>query len=91
MSWPHGFHLRHIAIDPGAATRRHTRAEEEVILMHNGCLSVSTDDGDIDMLAGDVLSIPIGSRRSFSNRGEEPVEAYVVRGGDHPQAATLID
>lgn len=91
MSWPHGFHVRHIGIDPGAATRRHTRAEEEVILMHKGCLSVSTDGGDIDMLAGDVLSIPIGSRRSFSNRGEEPVEAYVVRGGDHPQAAMLID
>ena len=91
MSWPHGFHVRHIAVDPGAATHEHTRAEEEVILMHKGQLSISTDDGDIEIGPGDVFTIPVGSPRSFANRGDEMVEAFVVRGGDHPVAAQLTD
>jgi len=91
MKWPHGFHLRHIVIDPGAATRKHSRAEEEVILMHKGQLRIRTDDGDVEISPGDVFTMPVGSPHSFANCGEELVEAFVVRGGDHPQAAKLTD
>ncbi len=91
MDWAHGFHVRHVTISPGAATRRHTRAEEEVILMHRGQLRISMDDGDIELGPGDVFTVPIESPRVFSNPGEELVEAYFVRGGDHPQAARIVD
>lgn len=91
MDWPHGFNLRYVAIDPGAATHQHTRAEEEVILMHKGRLSISTDDGDVEIGPGDVFTVPIGSPHSFANRGDQLVEAFVVRGGDHPQAAKLAN
>ena len=91
MSWPHGFHVRHIAMSPGTMTRQHTRAEEEVILMHKGQLSISTADGDTKIGPGDVYTVPVGALRRFENHGDEKVEAYVVRGGDHPHAATLID
>lgn len=91
MSWPHGFHVRHIAVAPGAKTRKHTRAEEEVILMHKGQLIVGTADGDTDIGPGDVFTVPVGAPRRFENHGDEVVEAYVVRGGDHPQAARLVE
>ncbi len=90
MSWAHGFQLRHVAIDPGAATQWHTRAEEEVILMHRGQLRIGTDDGDLTIGPGDVFTVPNGSRRRFANPGDQTVEAYVVRGGDHPQAAKVV-
>ncbi len=91
MTWLHGFRLRHMTVDPGAVTRQHTRAEEEVILMYKGQLSIDIADGTIELGPGDVFTVPIGAPRSFANRGNEPVEAYVVRGGDHPQTAELTE
>jgi mannose-6-phosphate isomerase-like protein (cupin superfamily) len=91
MDWAHGFNVRYMTISAGAATQQHTRAEEEVILMHRGRLRISTDDDDVEIGPGDVFTVPIESRRSFSNPGDELVEAYVVRGGDHPKAAKLVD
>lgn len=89
MDWPHGFHVRHWTVNPDVSTKEHTRAEEEVILMHKGQLSVDISDGSVDLGPGDVLTIPVGTARSFANRGTEAVKAYVVRGGDQPKAPTL--
>ncbi len=89
MAWPHGFHLRHVVIEPGVETARHLRHEEEVLLMHRGRLTVSLPDGDVRMGPGDVLTVPLDVPRRFANRDAEPVEAYVVRGGDHPQPPEL--
>lgn len=91
MSWPHGFHLRHIAVDPGTSTKQHARDEEEVILMHAGDLNVHFPDGDVEIGPGDVFTIPIGMPHAFSNTGTELAEAYIVRGGDHPKPPHLID
>ena len=91
MDWPHGFHLRHIVVDVGAATKRHTRNEEEVILLQDGELRVQFDDGDVVLGPGDVFTIPIGATRAFSNDGSVAAEAYVVRGDDHPEPPQLID
>ncbi len=89
MAWPHGFHLRHVTVEPGVSSKRHTRAEEEVILMHKGQLSVDIAGGSVELGPGDVFTVPIEAARSFANRGDKLVEAYVVRGGDQPQAAKL--
>jgi mannose-6-phosphate isomerase-like protein (cupin superfamily) len=91
MSWPHGFHLRRIAVDPGTSTKQHARDEEEVILMHGGNLTVHFPDGDVEIGPGDVFTVPIGMTRAYSNAGTEPAEAYIVRGGDHPKPPRLID
>ncbi len=91
MAWPHGFHLRHIAVDPDVSTKRHVREEEEVILMQQGQLTVQFDDGDVALGPGDVLTIPVRAVRAFSNAGNIAAEAYIVRGGDHPKPPRLID
>ncbi len=90
MDWPHGFSLRHVYMDPGATTKSHQRHEEEVVLMQSGALRVLTPDGEVELHAGDVLTIPIDSPRSFANNGAIPAEAYIVRGGNQPRAATPV-
>lgn len=89
INWPHGFNLRLFTAPPGAKTPTHSRREEEVILMHKGRLNVQVADGSVELGPGDVLTIPIGMRRSFGNFGAEGVEAYIVRGGDDPQPPVL--
>ncbi len=89
MAWSHGFQLRYMTLAPAALTRRHTRAEEEVILMYKGQLSVDIAEGSVELGPGDVFTLPIGMPHRFANRGDERVEAYVVRGGDHPEAAII--
>lgn len=87
MDWPHGFHVRHIGVSPHVSAPKHARHEEEVVLMHRGTLTLELPDGTVEMGPGDVITIPIDLPRSFSNHGSEPVEAFVVRGGDNPQPA----
>ncbi len=91
MEWPHGFQLRHIAVDPGVSTKQHAREEEEVILMQAGQLRVKLADGDVQLGPGDVFTIPVGTTRAFANFGDEIADAYIVRGGDHPRPPRLID
>lgn len=91
MAWPHGFQLRHIAVDPGAESKRHSRNEEEVIMLHSGALTLSFDAGDVQLSAGDVFTTPIGLAKTISNNGVVLAEAYIVRGGDRPAPPQLID
>jgi mannose-6-phosphate isomerase-like protein (cupin superfamily) len=91
MMWPHGFHLRHLAMDPGVESKQHSRIEEEVILVQDGCLTVRFEEGDIELVAGDVLTVPVGKMRAFCNTTNELVESYVVRGGDNPAPPQIQD
>lgn len=84
MAWAHGFHLRRISLAPAASIPAHARAEEEVLLMYRGTLRVECDGETIELAAGDVLSVPTGAVRRFSNPTGAPASVYVVRGGDRP-------
>lgn len=86
LAWPHGFHVRSLRLAPGARIPRHRRLEAEVLLMHRGALAIEWDGGALELGAGDTLTVPIGLPRTFANRGSQPVEVYVVRGGDAPSA-----
>jgi len=91
MVWPHGFQLRHVAVEPGAASKRHARDEEEVILVHDGHLTVHFSEGEVEMGPGDVFTVPIGMPHAFSNERTVLAEAYIVRGGDHPKPPRFVD
>jgi mannose-6-phosphate isomerase-like protein (cupin superfamily) len=91
MAWPHGFQLHHVAVEPGAASKRHARNEEEVILVHDGHLTVSFSEGQVEMGPGDVFTVPIGMSHAFSNERTALAEAYIVRGGDHPKPPRIFD
>ncbi|MDJ0699643.1 MAG: cupin domain-containing protein [Woeseiaceae bacterium] len=89
MQWSHGFNLRFVAVEPGAASKQHARHEEEVIFVHKGELAVRLPGGDLTLVPGDTLTVPIDMPRVFANEGSDIVEAYFVRGGDHPRPATV--
>ncbi len=84
LSWHHGFHLRRIQFDPGAALPPHSRLEEEVWTIHEGCLRVRLEAHALDLGPGDTLTVPLGLARCVENANPEPAEAFVVRGGDSP-------
>lgn len=90
MNWPHGFHVRHLHLGCGSSGPLHQRHEEEVIMMQSGSMLIRLPDGEVELSAGDVMTVPIEMPRSFANAGDVPAEAYLVRGGDQPRAATSI-
>lgn len=89
LDWPHGFHLRKLILQPGAQTGWHARAQEEVLLMHRGALSLSVDGSHFDLGPGDVMSIPTNRPRRYRNSGNQACELYVVDGGESPQGSRL--
>ncbi len=91
MAWPHGFQLRQVRFAPGNGTVQHMRHEEEVIMIHKGRLTVALPGGETEIGPGDVLTVPVDMPRSFRNAGPDDVEAWVVRGGDHPHAPTIVN
>ena len=91
MAWPHGFHLRRLDFAPGAALAGHAREEEEVIFVHQGSISVSWEDGELTLIEGDVLTVPVGLVHRFSNGGDDAAQIYVVRGGNSPAAAQWVE
>ena len=82
----HGFALRQLDFSRGGAIPAHTRIEEEVLLLHRGTLRVNVDNENVLLKTGDVLSIPVGARRSFENTPEGDTTVHVVRRGDLPRA-----
>lgn len=89
MDWPHNFQMRRLRIEPGAAIPAHTRAEEEVIIVQQGSLDVSTEELDFTLGKGDLFTAPVGMQRCYTNNGDQVADMMVVRRGDHPQAATF--
>jgi mannose-6-phosphate isomerase-like protein (cupin superfamily) len=87
MGWTHGFHVRALRLASRARIEPHSRAEEEVLLVHAGALTFTCDGGTLELGPGDTLTVPRGLVRSYGNAGAETAVAYVVRGGDRPAAA----
>ncbi|MFT4727470.1 MAG: quercetin dioxygenase-like cupin family protein [Granulosicoccus sp.] len=88
--WGHGFNLRRITLEPASALAAHTRQEAEVVFLHSGELTIAIVDGEeVSMGPGDTLSLPIGMVRTWANTSNETAIAFVVRGGELPQAPVV--
>lgn len=87
--WEHGFNLRCLKIADGGHVSAHRRHEEEVIFVQSGTLDVTVDGVGARLGAGDVLSVPKSTLRTFGAAGD--VVAFVVRGGDAPAAPEFAD
>jgi mannose-6-phosphate isomerase-like protein (cupin superfamily) len=87
MDWKHGFHVRRLDLSPQTTLPFHAREEEEVVYLHRGTLSFEWEEGSLQLVAGDVLTVPIGLMHGYTNAGDEPAVAYVVRGGNAPAPA----
>jgi len=87
ISWAHGFQMRHLDLQAGALIEQHVRHEEEVIIVHQGKLTVSCSNEEFTLNEGDLFTVPIGLVRCFKNNGKKSVKLWVIRRGDHPAAA----
>ena len=80
---PHGFTLRHLALDQGARTLLHARESVEVLLVHRGRVLWRNDAGDsVELNAGDTFTVPRGMPRLIE--AVTPAEIFVVLGGNDP-------
>ncbi len=86
--WPQAFNLRRLTLQTGAYVPFHSRAEPQVLMVHEGMLEVSWEgegeDCALFLGAGDTLTIPIGLRRAFRNTTSVPAVVFVAHGTDDP-------
>jgi quercetin dioxygenase-like cupin family protein len=78
ISWPHPFTLSRAVFEAGAVTPQHDQAGTEVLFVHEGRLRVVWSKGELEMAAGDTLTVPIGLGRRFASAGGATV--FFVRG-----------
>ena len=88
LGWRHGFQMRRVSMAAKAATPMHTRAEAEVVFVHEGGVRVSWPEGEVNLGPGDTLTIPIGLPRRFV--AHDHAVLFVVRGGDEPGAPVFV-
>lgn len=88
---PHGFHFRKLIFQKGGRIPPHSRAEEEVVFVHKGRVTLCWDDHCLEMGEGDTFTTPKGLVHSWWNAIDTDAELFVIRGGDAPQGAQWID
>ena len=65
LNAPHPFRLERLCLGEGTADRR-TPGAPEVLFVHSGNARVGWDGGEIDLAAGDTMTVPIGLERTLA-------------------------
>lgn len=85
---PHGFNIGGARQPPGCTNSQHSHETVEVFYVHSGAwrftLGEHGEDARSDLRPGDLITIPTGVFRGFTNIGEEPGFLWAVLGGDDP-------
>jgi quercetin dioxygenase-like cupin family protein len=85
---PHGFNIGGARQPPGCVNSQHSHDTAEVFLVHTGQwrfdLGETGQDGHLEMGPGDVISIPTGVFRGFTNIGTDIGYLWAVLGEDNP-------
>jgi mannose-6-phosphate isomerase-like protein (cupin superfamily) len=85
---PHGFNIGGARQPPGCVNSQHSHDTAEVFVVHTSTwrfdLGEHGDDAQVILHPGDVISLPTGMFRGFTNVGTEPGFLWAVLGGDDP-------
>jgi len=85
---PHGFNIGGARQPPGCMNSQHSHDTAEVFVVHSGRwrfdLGEHGDDAQVVLGPGDVISIPTGMFRGFTNVGHDIGYLFAVLGGDDP-------
>jgi mannose-6-phosphate isomerase-like protein (cupin superfamily) len=85
---PHGFNIGGARQPPGCVNSQHSHDTAEVFVAHSGHwrfdLGEHGDDAQVLIGPGDVISLPTGMFRGFTNVGTEAGFLFAVLGGDDP-------
>ncbi|OUS72302.1 cupin [Pseudoalteromonas sp. A601] len=90
LNWPHGFNISALKLQPNAEIAQHIRFEEEVIFVHQGCLTIDLGEEVLKLNEGDTFSVPIEHSRAFSNQTDGDCIVYVTRRNDSPIPPNFI-
>ena len=76
---PHGFSLRHLALDAGSRTQMRVRNGTEVLLVHRGRVTWRNDRGEsVELEPADTFTVPRGMARQIE--AVDAAEVFVVHG-----------
>ena len=85
---PHGFNIGGARQPPGCVNSQHSHNTAEVFVVHSGqwrfTLGERGEDASVECGPGDVISLPTGMFRGFTNIGEDSGYLFAVLGGDDP-------
>jgi len=85
---PHGFNIGGARQPPGCVNSQHSHLTAEVFVVHSGHwrfdLGEHREDAQVRIGPGDVISLPTGMFRGFTNIGEGSGFLFAVLGGDDP-------
>lgn len=85
---PHGFNIGGARQPPDCVNSQHSHDTAEVFVVHTGTwrfdLGEHGDDAQVVLTAGDVISLPTGMFRGFTNIGTDIGYLFAVLGGDDP-------
>ena len=85
---PHGFNIGGARQPPGCVNSQHSHDTAEVFVVHSGTwrfdLGEHGDDARVVLGPGDVISLPTGMFRGFTNVGSDVGFLWAVLGGDDP-------
>ncbi len=80
-----GFNVTYIGADPGKGAALHSHPTVEVFVAMTGRWVVywgDDGDGEIELGALDMVSVPVGVMRGFRNAGHEHAYLMAILGGD---------
>ena len=85
---PHGFNIGGARQPPACVNSQHSHDTAEVFVVHTGIwrfdIGEHGDDAQVICQPGDVISLPTGMFRGFTNVGEDLGFLWAVLGGDDP-------
>ena len=85
---PHGFNIGGARQPPGCVNSQHSHDTAEVFVVHTGTwrfdLGEDGNDAQVVLHPGDVISLPTGMFRGFTNVGVDTGFLFAVLGGDDP-------
>ncbi|MEL7491047.1 MAG: cupin domain-containing protein [Pseudomonadota bacterium] len=87
----HGFQFRKLSFESNGRIPPHSRAEEEVVFVHDGAVTLFWGSNFVELTVGDTITVPKGLVRSWWATGGAPATLFVVRGGDAPAAPKWVD
>ncbi len=89
---PHGFNIGAARQPPACVNSQHSHDTAEVFVVHSGHwrfdLGETGEDAQIELAPGDVISIPTGIFRGFTNIGEDVGTLWAILGEDNPGRVT---
>jgi len=91
VSNEHGFHFRRVDFSANGRIPAHSRAEEEVIFVQDGAVTLFWGDKFVELRKGDTITVPKGLVRSWWATDGDGATVFVVRGGDAPEAPAWVD